>query len=375
MRIVLFYHSSISDWNHGNAHFLRGIAGELIRRGHDVRIFEPNGAFRVENVIAEYGEAPIEGFYRVYSPLDSTRFDPAVIDLDQALDGAALVIVHEWNSHSLVRRIGEHRRGTGGYVLFFHDTHHRAVTDPSSIAAYDLSEYDGVLAFGESLSERYRRLGLANHVWTWHEAADTAVFRPVPDSEIEGDLVWIGNWGDEERTAELHEFLLDPVRDLRLQSAAYGVRYPQSALDAMQLAGSKYRGWIPNYLAPRVYARFHMTLHVPRRPYVSALPGIPTIRVFEALACGVPLICSPWNDCEGLFTPGEDFLLARDGCKMRRCMAALRADADLRRHMAEHGRSTILRRHTCSHRVDELLQIHAEAAGAREMAVPVLIRA
>jgi spore maturation protein CgeB len=44
-----------------------------------------------------------------------------------------------------------------------------------------------------------------------------------------------------------------------------------------------------------------------------ALPGIPTIRVFEALACGIPLVSAPWDDAEGLFRPGEDFLVARDG--------------------------------------------------------------
>ena len=61
-----------------------------------------------------------------------------------------------------------------------------------------------------------------------------------------------------------------------------------------------------------------MTVHVPRRPYARMLPGIPTIRMFEALACGVPLVSAPWDDREHLFTPGEDYLVARDGVGMRR---------------------------------------------------------
>ena len=64
-----------------------------------------------------------------------------------------------------------------------------------------------------------------------------------------------------------------------------------------------------------LFARHRVTVHVPRRPYVTALPGIPTIRVFEALACGIPLVCSPWHDEEGLFGR-EDFLIARDGDAM-----------------------------------------------------------
>ena len=40
MRIAFFAHSLVSDWNHGNAHFLRGVASELLGRGHDVQVYE-----------------------------------------------------------------------------------------------------------------------------------------------------------------------------------------------------------------------------------------------------------------------------------------------------------------------------------------------
>ena len=73
-----------------------------------------------------------------------------------------------------------------------------------------------------------------------------------------------------------------------------------------------------------------MTVHVPRRPYTRLLPGIPTIRMFEALACGIPLVSAPWDDCEGLFTAGDDYLVAQNGAEMRRHLAALRADSALR---------------------------------------------
>ena len=84
---------------------------------------------------------------------------------------------------------------------------------------------------------------------------------------------------------------------------------------------------------PAVFGAFKATLHVPRRPYVHALPGIPTIRPFEALACGIPLVCSPWEDAEGLFRPGHDYLVARNGAEMKRHLRALRDDPDLRREL------------------------------------------
>ena len=358
MRIVMFYHSLLSDWNHGNAHFLRGIATELLARGHEVSVYEPANSWSLQNLVAEHGEAPLKAFHAAYPRLSSTQYQIETLDLDEALDGADLVLVHEWNDHDLVRRIGVHRNH-GNYRLLFHDTHHRLVTDAESMADYDLSNYDGVLAYGEVLRQLYIASQFANQAWTWHEAADTRVFRPVPSKKLSGEFVWIGNWGDEERTAELQEYLIEPVRELELKARIHGVRYPDHALETLAAAGIEYAGWLPNYEAPRVFSEFKCTVHVPRRPYVEALPGIPTIRVFEALACGIPLVCSPWEDVENLFQPGKDYLIARDGKEMTRHLRDLLNDEKMAAEMAFHGFETIRARHTCSHRVDELLAIYS----------------
>lgn len=367
MRIAMFYHSIRSCWNHGNAHFLRGVVSELLARGHQVRVFEPASGFSISNLIHEHGSAPLSAFAQTFPALtqvvreyDQNALD--TLDLDRALDRMDLVIVHEWSDHALVARLGEHRRRTRSYRLLFHDTHHRAVTDPESMAAYTLDDYDGVLAFGRVLCDIYIDRGWAQRAWTWHEAADTRVFHPRPTAaeEERGDLVWIGNWGDEERTAELHAFLLDPVRELGLQSCVYGVRYPEHAQTALAAAGIEYGGWLANHRAPEVFARYRLTVHVPRWPYVEALPGIPTIRPFEALACEIPLVCSPWHDAEGLFRAGEDFLVARDTSEMKQHLRAVLEDDSLAQALKSHGRQTITRRHTCVHRVDELMAICTE---------------
>jgi len=360
MRVVLFIHSLDSDWNHGNAHFLRGVASELKSRGHDVRIFEPVDSWSRTHLVREQGESAISQFHAAYPGLTSSKYDLPSLNLDAAFEGAGLVIVHEWNSPGLIERVGRHRRAGGRYALLFHDTHHRMITQFEESWIHSLSNYDGVLAFGESLRGKYVSRGFRKPVWVWHEAADLRVFQPMPAPTYEGDVVWIGNWGDEERTAELREFFIDPVRDLRLQARAHGVRYPVAALDELRAAGIEYRGWAPNFKTPDIYATFRFTLHIPRRPYTASLPGIPTIRVFEALACGIPLICSPWDDTEGLFTPGKDFMVARNGEDMKRCMEALATDEWLRARLARHGIQTIRRRHTCGHRVDELLAIYRD---------------
>src|SRR5690606_13888509 len=106
-----------------------------------------------------------------------------------------------------------------------------------------------------------------------------------------------------------------------------------------------YGGWIANHRVPDLFSRYRVTAHVPRRPYTKVLPGIPTIRVFEALACGIPLISAPWDDAEGLFTPGKDFLIAQDGLAMERHLRDVLNDSALASSLAEHGLATIRRRH------------------------------
>jgi spore maturation protein CgeB len=362
----MFYHSLVSDWNHGNAHFLRGVASELMARGHDVVVWEPADGWSRRNLIDDHGEATIDEFHRAYPQLRSRSYQLDALNLDACLDGADLVIVHEWSPHSLVEAVGRHRARNSGHRLFFHDTHHRSVTDPAGIAAYRLEHYDGVLAYGEAIREIYQKNGWGRQVWTWHEAADTRVFRPLLSERINGDVVWIGNWGDNERTAELDEFLLGPIKKLGLKARVHGVRYSQEALDALTDAGIEYGGWIANYRVPEAFSRYRVTVHVPRRPYASVLPGIPTIRPFEALACGIPLVSAPWDDIEGLFRPGCDYLIASTGREMARKLEMLLKDRWMASEIATNGRQRILERHTCTHRVDELLGIYAGVASAAQ---------
>ncbi len=365
MRIVFFVHSIRSDWNNGHAHFLRGVCSELQHRGHDVVVYEPRESWSVTNLIADAGEGAVSAYKSAYPTLEPVLYDEATLDLDRALDGASLVVVHEWNTSALVSHIGAHRR-TARYTLLFHDMHHKSVTDPAALRACDLGDYDGVLAYGASVRERYLAAGWSRRVWVWHEAADVRVFRPIAGDVKPDSLVWIGNWGDEERTQELWEFLLAPVQTLRVQATVYGVRYPTDAQAALRVARCSYEGWLPNFRVPEVFARFAVTVHIPRRAYVRDLPGVPTIRPFEALACGIPLVSAPWSDTEGLFSVGRDFLMARNEREMASHLRMVLHDRNVADELSAHGHQTILDRHTCAHRVNELLDIYGAVRGTSD---------
>jgi spore maturation protein CgeB len=361
MKCVFFYQAFSSCWNNGNAHFLRGVARELCSLGHDVVVYEPLNGWSRLNAIRDGGAEMLREVPRLFPGVDVRQYDET-IDLDEALTAADLVLVHEWNSPKLIGEIGRRRAQGAAFTLLFHDTHHRAVTAPEELAQFDLDGFDGILAFGEALREIYLRLGWANRALTWHEGADTRLYRPQPHIRPSHDLVWIGNWGDDERSAELREFLIDPIAELAAHAKIHGVRYPQAARDAIESAGIEYAGWLPAHKAPLALADARVTVHVPRGPYAKSLPGIPTIRMFEAMACGIPIVSAPWNDTENLFA-SDCYLRASNGEQMKRALSTLLHDPNFASAVADAGFRRVIAHHTCRHRALELLGIVEEIRG------------
>lgn len=374
MEIRIFAHSWLSDWNHGNAHFLRGLARALVRRGHRLRLYEalpgPWGDWSLSHL---FGEEPLAAMSAIaefrarYPELPVAFYPPGprgAACLEAAVRGADLVLVHEWNPPELLHALAALRR-KHAFLLLFHDTHHRGCTQPAAIAALPMAELDGVLAFGESLRRLYEREWRVR-AFTLHEAADTEIFAPgSPQGRREG-VLWIGNWGDGERTAALEEFLLRPAERLpQIPFLVRGVRYPPAGREALQRRGIRFGGYLPNLQAPAAYQASAVALHIPRAPYAADLDGIPTIRVFEALACGAAMISAPWRDSEQLFREGHDYWRAADGAA---CTAMIQ---ELARHPAQAaalgaaGRARILQHHTCAHRAAELEAIAGELSGAR----------
>jgi spore maturation protein CgeB len=388
MRFVLFYHSLVSDWNHPSAHVLRGVASELLIQGHSVQILEPADGWSLHNLREQGGDGVVKAFHATYPRLRSSFYDPLGIDLDAALVDADVVIAHEWTDPALLCRLGEHRTqaragsARGTYKLLFHDAPHRSfrgtgVAPPLEMRSRVLSRYDGVLASSDGLRRMYETRGWVANVWTWRDAVDTRVFRPCPGAGSSGqdrgqgngvpslDLIWMGAWGSAERASELDEFLIEPIRALGLRARFYGARYPKEALSTLRAAGIDYGGWIPDFAIPAVLSGGRFTVNVPRRMRADGLPHTPAIRVLEALACGVPVVTAPWDECEQMFTPDVDVLVARDGREMERRMVALHSDPEFARFIGANGYQTVVSRHTCEHRVQELLAICREL-GANE---------
>jgi spore maturation protein CgeB len=363
-RIAYFAHAVRSDWNNGNAHFLRGLLRGLGECGHEVSIFEPEDGWSISNLRTESkGQQSLRDFAAAYPELRVTPYSQDVIEDAQQLrslvQGADIVILHEWNSPALAHRLLE-LRDEANFRLLFHDTHHRASSSPEQMKLYGIDRFDGAVVFGQALRDIYRERFNIHRVWVLHEAADTALFRPMRNGAAKDDVVWIGNWGDEERSREIFEFLLDPAAALNgRRFSVYGVRYPPEAICALQKACIRYGGYLANLEGPAIYATARITVHIPRRQYVEAMRGIPTIRVFEALACGIPLVSAPWEDTEHLFRK-DDYRTVGNAAEMKAALTELLADPRAAEEQAARGLETVRARHTCRHRADELTAICEE---------------
>lgn len=363
LRVAYFAHSLSSDWNNGNAHFLRGLMRAMAALGHDVTVFEPESGWSIENLRMEpRGESSLAGFVRIYPELKIETYsdEQTTEQWRERLNEKEIVILHEWNPSALAQRLLS-LRDELGFRLLFHDTHHRASSSPEQMQQFGLDRFDGILAFGAALRAIYRERFGISRVWLLHEAADTTVFCPQEKALRCFDAVWIGNWGDDERSAEISEFLLKPAAafEKRARFGIFGVRYPEEGLRALSDANVCYGGYLPNLDAASVYAASGLTVHIPRQQYASAMTGIPTIRVFEALACGIPLISAPWQDTEQLFRPG-DFIFVQNSWEMISAMRRLLDCPRVATEQAQCGLETVLARHTCDHRARELTGICEE---------------
>ena len=358
MRFALFYQSVISDWNHGNAHFLRGMMRALQARGHEAICYEQEDNWSLENLLRESPGAIAE-FEARFPDLRYERYAPGP-GLEQTfrrhLAAADVAVVHEWNEPAAIDLLGRLCDELGVRSLF-HDTHYRVVLDRAYRDRLGLERFDEIVAYSPSVARRYADLGYRN-VHVVHEAADTTVFAPL-DLPKTDDVVFVGNYGDGDRNEELDRYVLEPRRALsHLRFAMYGVRYPPAVVARLRDGlGVDYRGWVANVEVPRVYSAAKVVLHVPRRQYVELLPGTPTIRVFEALASGACLVSLPWPDTDRLFRAGGDYAVAHSPGEMRDLLAWLCEDAEARGRFGRHGRATILDRHTCGHRAEQLLEI------------------
>jgi spore maturation protein CgeB len=182
-------------------------------------------------------------------------------------------------------------------------------------------------------------------------------YHPAPDTPKRYDLGYLGTYSAD-RQLSLERLLMEPARQWsKGRFAVAGAQYPPS----IQWPANVERA---DHLAPSAHRHFYtnqrLTLNVTRADMIASGYS-PSVRLFEAAACGVPIMTDEWPGLDEFFEPGRDILIARSTRDALSCLRAL--DAETLHLIGARARGRVLARHTAAHRALELESHVREAAG------------
>ena len=353
MKIVILGLSITSSWGNGHATTYRGLVRELERRGHEVLFLERDQPWYAGNRDLP---APPFGKTRLYDSLEElqSRFDNAVREADSVIVGS---FVPEGAA------VGDWVTQIASGVTAFYDIDTPVTLAKLADGACDyltadlIPRYALYLSFtgGPLLEELQTHYG-APQAHPLYCSVDPDLYYPEP-TEARWDLGYLGTYSPD-RQPTLERLLLAPaLADAALRMAVAGSLYP----DEIQWPANVQR---IEHLSPAGHRAFYnaqrFTLNVTRAEMIRAGYS-PSVRLFEAAACGVPLISDAWPGLEEFFTPGEEILVADSAAEVG---AILRRDA---RAIADRARRRVLAQHTAAHRAAELESMLLRAPAAASL--------
>jgi spore maturation protein CgeB len=354
MKIVVFGLTISSSWGNGHATLWRGLCRALARRGHRVVFFEHDVPYYAGN--RDLHEVP-GGELVLYSDWDDIRSRAA-----RELAAAEVAMVTSYCPHG-IEASALVREAPGTRVFYDLDTpvtlaRLKAGEPVSYIGPEGLAGFDLVLSYtgGAALDTLRRDLG-ARRVAPLYGHVAPEVHRPVaPQAPFASDLSDLGTYAAD-RQAALETLLVEPAR-LRPERRFLigGAQYPEGFPWGENIFFVRH---LPPADHPAFFSSSRLTLNVTRRA-MADMGWCPSGRLFEAAACGTPLLSDAWEGLDAFFTPGREVLTARTA---EDAVAALDlSDAELRR-IGQAGRERVLGEHTSDHRAAELEALLSDAAG------------
>jgi spore maturation protein CgeB len=351
MNIVILGLSITSSWGNGHATTYRALVRALALRGHDVLFLERDAEWYAGN-----RDLPNPPYCRtrLYDTLDQLA-DRHSSDIQSA----HLVVVGSYVPEGIAVGNLVHRTAQGITAFYDIDTPITLARlergDADYLSRDQIPRYDLYLSFtGGPTLERLQAEYGARRPFALYCSVDPDLYYPEGASQAY-DLAYLGTYSDD-RQPVLNRLMLESARMWSGgRFVVAGPQYPESI------------AWPNNvtrvtHLAPAQHRRFYnqtrYTLNVTRRDMVRAGYS-PSVRLFEAAACGTPIISDDWAGLETLFVPGADILISRGPAET---LAYLREipDAD-REEIGLRGRRRVLTAHTAMHRAAELESFVREA--------------
>lgn len=343
MRILFLGLSITSSWGNGHATNYRALVRELSARGHEVLFLERDVPWYAE---ARDLPEPPWGRAELYGSLEELeRHAGAAAAADLVVVGSYVpegVAVAEW----VLER-------AGGAVAFYDiDTPvtlgklrrgDREYLSPELVGRFDL-----YLSFtgGPTLRMLEEEFG-ARRALAFHCLVDPDAYRPLQRIPI-WDLGYLGTYS-EDRQPILEQLLLEPARRVpEAETVVAGPRYPEEIAWPANVERIEH---VAPGEHPAFYASQRFALNVTRVQMREA-GWSPSVRLFEAAACGVPVISDRWEGLEAIFTPGEEILVADSAGDVVRYLAE--TGEDRRLAIAERARARVLAEHTAARRCEQL---------------------
>ena len=346
MKLVVFGLTISSSWGNGHATLLRGLFSALVRRGHRVVFFERDTPYYAPH--RDMVHMPgVE--LRLYADWSETR-----ADAERTLNDADAAMVTSYCPDGI--SASELVLSSKARIRIFYDldtpvtlSRLREGERLSYIPEAGLGDFDLVLSYtgGAALEELRARLG-ARRVAPLYGSVDPAIHRPVEGmAQYRCDLSYLGTYAAD-RQSTLQQLFLEPARRLPerrflIGGAMYPMTFPWSE-----------NIYFVRHLPPEEHSAFfcssRLTLNVTRRA-MADMGYCPSGRLFEAAACGVPIISDTWDGLDHFFTPGQEILIARSA---EETVAAVELPDEELRRVAKAARERVLQQHTAEHRANDL---------------------
>lgn len=359
MKIVILGLSITSSWGNGHATIFRGLVRELSARGHDVLFLERDKPWYAEN--RDMPRPPF-GRTRLYGSIGELKRD-----FEKEIAAADCVMVGSYVPEGIA--VGEWVTATANGVTAFYD-----IDTPVTLAQLGRGEceylspeliprYGLYLSFtGGPILRKIERDHGSPRAAAFYCSVDPALYFPESAAEKKWDLGYLGTFSADRQRA-LDTLLFAPASmwasgHFIVAGPQYpdSIRWPANVRRIAHLSPAEHRDF---YNAQR------WTLNITRAE-MRRWGWSPSVRLFEAAACGVPIITDAWEGVTAFFTPGEEIIVAESASDV---LKTLREFPEAERlALAARARERVLREHTAAHRAAELEALIAAPAAALQSA-------
>lgn len=349
MKIIVCGLSISSAWGNGHATLLRGLFRALHNDGHQIHFFERDTPYYAANRDADsfpFVHLHLYSNWREILPLIQKTLSnaDAVMVTSYCADG---INASEMIAASSVPRKIFYDMDTPVTLARLEHGETVEYLPPEGLGAFDLVlSYTGGAALGQ-LRERLR----ARHVAALYGWVDPEIHHPVERGANElADLSYLGTYAADRQRA-LETLLLMPAQQLPDKRFLIGgAMYPRPDQWPSNVL---YRSHVPPAEHPAFYCSSRLTLNVTRGT-MAAMGYCPSGRLFEAAACGTPVLSDWWAGLDEFFQPGEEILIANSTAD---ALAAIREDADRLAQIGSRAKQRTLDCHTAGIRARQLIHL------------------